>query len=210
MVRAAFANVRHTNSTSLPFETRMTSQQSAAQLPASSTELPDADGASKLRVAAQLASLPAPWRQVDRVIVKGTEVTLFAHRCAVHGNGDAGSDLPLPLQLLDLFVNAAARLLLVWFFLLGAGIALRHGAHVGFELLLSALPPRPRDPSCCSDWLLAGDLLPGDDVGRLNALGPALEPDGAGTRYQPGRGPCWRFPWGSRCCSITCWSFIWI
>ena len=49
----------------------MTSQQSAAQLPASSTELPDADGASKLRVAAQMASLPVPWRQVDRVDLEG-------------------------------------------------------------------------------------------------------------------------------------------
>ena len=42
------------------------------------------------------------------------------------------------------FVNALARMLLVWFFLLGAGIALRRGAHVGFELLLSKLSPGAR------------------------------------------------------------------
>lgn len=42
------------------------------------------------------------------------------------------------------FVNAAARLLLVWFFMLGAGVALRHGAHVGFELVTAALPRRTR------------------------------------------------------------------
>jgi len=37
------------------------------------------------------------------------------------------------------FVAPGARLLLIWFFLLGAGIALRHNAHVGFELLVSRL-----------------------------------------------------------------------
>ena len=42
------------------------------------------------------------------------------------------------------FVNAAARMLLVWFFLLGAGIALRRGAHVGFTMAIDALRGWPR------------------------------------------------------------------
>ena len=184
----------------------MTSQQSAAQLPASSTELPDADGASKLRVAAQMASLPVPWRQVDRVILKGTEVTLFAIGVLFTAMVTLEVISRYVFSFSIFSVNAAARLLLVWFFLLGAGIALRHGAHVGFELLLSALPPRPRRVGRAVRTAAGGGLLPGDDVGRAQRTGTRLEPDRAGTRHQPGRGPCWRFPWGSRCCSITCWS----
>jgi len=38
------------------------------------------------------------------------------------------------------FISSAARFLLVWFFLLGAGLALRQGAHVGLELLVDRLP----------------------------------------------------------------------
>jgi C4-dicarboxylate transporter DctQ subunit len=40
------------------------------------------------------------------------------------------------------FVEAGARFLLVWFFLLGAGLALREGAHVGLDLLRQMAPAR--------------------------------------------------------------------
>lgn len=39
-------------------------------------------------------------------------------------------------------VNSASGFLLVWFFMLGAGLALREGAHVGIELLVNRLPAR--------------------------------------------------------------------
>jgi TRAP-type C4-dicarboxylate transport system permease small subunit len=39
-----------------------------------------------------------------------------------------------------MFVEAGARFLLVWFFFLGAGLALRERAHVGFEFLRQTLP----------------------------------------------------------------------
>ncbi len=151
----------------------MTSQQSAAQLPASSTELPDADGASKLRVAAQMASLPVPWRQVDRVILKGTEVILFATGVLFTGMVTLEVISRYLFSFSIFSVNAAARLLLVWFFMLGAGIALRHGAHVGFELLLSALPPRPRRSVVLFGLLLVGIFCLEMMWGGLNALGPA-------------------------------------
>ncbi|WP_181833307.1 TRAP transporter small permease [Bosea caraganae] len=41
------------------------------------------------------------------------------------------------------FVSAGAKFLLLWFFLLGAGLALRQGSHVGFELLVNNLKPGP-------------------------------------------------------------------
>jgi TRAP-type C4-dicarboxylate transport system permease small subunit len=38
--------------------------------------------------------------------------------------------------------NSSARYLLVWFFLLGAGLALRQGAHVGMDFFATRLPRR--------------------------------------------------------------------
>jgi TRAP-type C4-dicarboxylate transport system permease small subunit len=46
------------------------------------------------------------------------------------------------LQFSIYWVNSVAEFLLVWFFLIGAGLALRHNAHVGFEFCLDLLPKR--------------------------------------------------------------------
>jgi TRAP-type C4-dicarboxylate transport system permease small subunit len=102
------------------------------------------DDAGARRAAAQGRALPGPWRRADRVLVAGTEYGLFAIGVMF--------TVMITLEVLSryllnfsiYFVNAAARLLLVWFFLLGAGLALRHGAHVGFELLIAHLRPRAR------------------------------------------------------------------
>ena len=42
------------------------------------------------------------------------------------------------------WINALARFLLIWFFFLGAGLALRKGGHVGFELIRRSLPAGTR------------------------------------------------------------------
>ncbi len=136
-------------------------------------DLPDAGDAGKLRVATQMASLPVPWRQLDRGIVRSTEVTL----CAIGVLFTAMVTLEVISRYAFSFsifsVNAAARLLLVWFFLLGAGIALRHGAHVGFELLLSALRPRARRAVVLFGLLLVAVFCLEMVWAGLNALGPA-------------------------------------
>jgi TRAP-type C4-dicarboxylate transport system permease small subunit len=88
--------------------------------------------------------MPQRWRRADRAIVIATQWLLC-------GGGVVFAAM-ITLEVVSrkffnfsiYFVNAASRLLLVWFFMLGAGIALRHGAHVGFELLTAALPPRAR------------------------------------------------------------------
>lgn len=111
--------------------------------PTAAAGLP-AEHAGDERAAAQRARLPAAWRRVDRVIVRGTEWSLFAI--------GALFTLMITLEVISrfvfnfsiYFVNAAARMLLVWFFLLGAGVALRHGAHVGFELIVTVLRPSRR------------------------------------------------------------------
>ncbi len=91
------------------------------------------------RLEGQRRGLPAPWRQADRVLVRATEMAV----CAVGVAFVAMITLEVVSRYLFDFsiavVNAGARMLLVWFFLLGAGLALRRGAHVGFELLLQSL-----------------------------------------------------------------------
>ena len=97
----------------------------------------DSEIAGRRVVEAQFLRLPPAWRRADRFVIEGTHVALFAIGMVF--------TLMITLEVVSryvfsfsiFFVNALARLLLVWFFLLGAGIALRHGAHVGFELLLS-------------------------------------------------------------------------
>src|SRR5207248_64605 len=93
---------------------------------------------------AQSGRLPPAWGRIDGTFLQLTEYTLFAI--------GALFAIMITLEVISRYVfnfsislvNALARLLLVWFFLLGAGIAMRRGAHVGFELVLSAMPPRPR------------------------------------------------------------------
>jgi len=122
----------------------------ATQVPFSSTATPppeemvDADEAGRRKVAGQWARMPAGWRQVDERIVVATQYVL----CIVGVLFAAMITLEVVSRYVFsfsiYFINAAARLLLVWFFMLGAGVAMRHGAHVGFELLLSALSPPTR------------------------------------------------------------------
>ena len=114
----------------------------------SATEIAEGDALQNLEEAGprlvreQEAVLPPAWRTLDRGIVVGTEFVLFL----VGAMFTIAVTLAVVTRyLLDFsmfWVDASARFLLVWFFLLGAGIALRHGAHVGFELLLSFLQPR--------------------------------------------------------------------
>jgi len=138
-----------------------------------SHDLPDAGDASALRVADQVKLLPGHWRQVDRVVVKGTQVTLFAIGVLFTAMVTLEVISRFVFIFSIYFVNAAARLLLVWFFLLGAGIALRHGAHDGFELLLSALAPRARRVVVLVGLSLTGIFCLEMVWGGIHALGPA-------------------------------------
>jgi TRAP-type transport system small permease protein len=96
------------------------------------------------KVAQQSAVLPPAWYMVDRCIVRATEVVLF-------GIGSLFTVL-IALEVFSryilsysfMFVGAGARFLLVWFFILGAGPALRYGAHIGFELVIGFVAPRHR------------------------------------------------------------------
>ena len=96
------------------------------------------DRAQRL-VLAQQALLPPPWRVLDRALVRLTSLALFGVGALFTLLVTAEVISRYVFNFSIFFVNAAARLLLVWFFLLGAGLALRHYAHVGFELLVARL-----------------------------------------------------------------------
>jgi TRAP-type C4-dicarboxylate transport system permease small subunit len=90
-------------------------------------------------VAEQFTRLPSWLVGFDRVTVKTTEVilvligaifTLFIAFDVVSRYAFSYSSF---------FTSAAAKFLLLWFFLLGAGLALRQGGHVGFEMLVNSL-----------------------------------------------------------------------
>ena len=148
--------------------------------------LPEVDAMEEMEhagpraVAAQQEMLSPAWRNIDRSIILVTEFTLFL----------VGALFTVMITLAALtryvfdfslfFVDASARLLLVWFFLLGAGIALRHGAHVGFELLLSWMSPRKQRTTRIVGYLFSLLFFIEMLWGGLYAMGPAASQTEAG------------------------------
>lgn len=92
----------------------------------------------------QYRFLPPAWRAVDRYVMRATETFLFVVGAlfTVMVTLEVVSRYALNFSIM--YVNSGSRFLLVWFFVIGAGPALRYGAHVGFELLIGALAPRRR------------------------------------------------------------------
>ena len=127
------------------------------------------------KVVAQRQWLPAICRKPDLFIVRATEFSLLAIGVLF--------TLMVTLEVISRyffdfsisFVNAAAKILLVWFFLLGAGIALRHGAHVGFELLLTHLAPKRRRLIVLTGEFLALLFFIEMVWGGIVSLGPAFQ-----------------------------------
>ncbi|HEY2816605.1 MAG TPA: TRAP transporter small permease [Casimicrobiaceae bacterium] len=126
------------------------------------------------RIGAQRRALTPRWQRIDQAIVSATEIALFVIGTLF--------TIMITLEVLSryvfgfsiFFVNAAAKLLLVWFFLMGAGLALRHGAHVGFELLLSAQTAQRRRVLLLVGYALSlvffGEMI----WAGAYSLGPAL------------------------------------
>lgn len=83
----------------------------------------------------------AAWRRADAVVVRFTRLLLFllGSIFVVAVCVEVASRLFFELSLY--FLHSLTLFLLVWFFLLGAGLALREGAHVGFDLVVKAMPP---------------------------------------------------------------------
>jgi TRAP-type C4-dicarboxylate transport system permease small subunit len=90
-----------------------------------------------------LPGLPRWWAPFDRLVVKITGWVLFAVGIVF--------TVLIVMEVVSRYVfsysislaDASAQYLLVWFFLLGASVALRERAHVGFELLINMLSGPP-------------------------------------------------------------------
>lgn len=86
--------------------------------------------------------LPAGWRRVDGWILRATRWMAIAVGLTFTMLVSLEVASRYLLDFSIFWVNSASIFLLVWFFLLGAGLALRQGAHVGLELLIAHLSPR--------------------------------------------------------------------
>lgn len=157
-------------------------ERSLAVDPADAAGVADVDSeiAGRRVVEAQFLRLPPAWRRADRIVIEGTHFALFAIGMVF--------TLMITLEVVSRyvfsfsisFVNALARLLLVWFFLLGAGIALRRGAHVGFELLLSKMKAGTRKAFVMFGLTLAAIFYLEIIWSGWHALGPARTQTEAG------------------------------
>lgn len=94
----------------------------------------------EMHISEQFAALPAALYRIDFIIIKATEWILVA--AGVLFTFFIAYDVVsrYVFGASSFFVSAGAKFLLLWFFLLGAGLALRQGGHVGFELLVKSLP----------------------------------------------------------------------
>lgn len=87
--------------------------------------------------------LPPAWRRFDDLLMGLTRVTVFlvGATFTVLIVIEVGSRFLLDSSIA--YTNATARFLLVWFFMIGAGLALRARAHVALTILTDRLPARP-------------------------------------------------------------------
>ncbi len=92
----------------------------------------------------QSGMLPAGWQLMDRALVLLTRHSLFVIGSAFTLVIVSEVVLRYLFSQSVFFANPLSKLLLVWFFLLGAGIALRQGAHMGFNALAARLAPHNR------------------------------------------------------------------
>lgn len=131
-------------------------------------------------VATQQASLPPAWRSLDRGVMRVTAIALcvVGSVFTVMVTAEVFSRYLFSHSIF--FVNAGARLLLVWFFLLGAGIALRHNAHVGFELLVSRMQGTRRRAMLTTAYVASLVFFLEMIWGGIYSIGPALPQNEAG------------------------------
>ena len=86
-------------------------------------------------------NLPAIWTAADQVLLAVTRVVIVAIGAAftILVTMEVGSRFLFGQSVS--MVNGTARFLLVWFFMIGAGLALRQGGHVALDIIGKRLPP---------------------------------------------------------------------
>ncbi|RZL87824.1 MAG: TRAP transporter small permease [Variovorax sp.] len=98
----------------------------------------------KSALEAKTADLPAAWQKLDRIVITATRHLLFVSGSVFTAVIVAEVFTRYVFGYSMFFANPLSKLLLVWFFLLGSGLALRQGAHMGFDLIAARLAPAAR------------------------------------------------------------------
>lgn len=124
-------------------------------------------------LARQTGVLPVRLRQIDRNVLKATEWSLVVVGSLFTAMISLEVASRYAFGFSTFFVSAAAKFLLLWFFMLGAGLALRVGAHVGFELILRSTKGRARRFIKIAIQILALTFFAQMIWSGLTALGPA-------------------------------------
>ena len=144
---------------------------------ASKTEQEDWDSDEKSwekQIDEQFSLLPPTLLRLDRGVVKATEWTVVltgsVFTCLIVF--DVASRYVFGVS--SFFVSGAAKFLLFWFCLLGAGLALRQGSHVGFEMLVTSFRPGLRRAIKFITRLLVLVFFLEMLWGGLAMLGPAM------------------------------------
>ena len=87
-------------------------------------------------------NVPTGWLLLDRWVLAATRGMLFVIGALFTGMIVLEVVSRYLFDFSIFLINGAAQFLLVWFFLLGAGLALREGSHVGVEFLTNAVSTR--------------------------------------------------------------------
>jgi TRAP-type C4-dicarboxylate transport system permease small subunit len=109
----------------------MDSHETDAAIEGTETELPPVD-------------LPAVWLPFDNGVLAATKAVVIVIGLAftVLVSSEVVSRFLIGQSIS--WVNGTARFLLVWFFMIGASLALRQGGHVALDILGKMLPPLPQ------------------------------------------------------------------
>jgi TRAP-type C4-dicarboxylate transport system permease small subunit len=124
--------------------------------------------------------LPRTWKRIDRWVIRVTILLACVVGIAFTAliTFEVGSRYLFNFSIF--MVNSAVTFLLVWFFLLGAGLALRQRAHVGFEVAVDRMPPALARAAFVIAQLLSFVFFAALVWGGYRALGPSLrQVDGA-------------------------------
>jgi TRAP-type C4-dicarboxylate transport system permease small subunit len=138
------------------------------------------DDLGKSALDAKIACLPAAWQKFDRLVITATRHLLFASGSVFTAVIVAEVFTRYVFSYSMFFANPLSKLLLVWFFLLGSGLALRQGAHMGFDLIAARLAPAARQRMVLTAHVIGLVFILEMLWASIFAMGPAMRQNDPG------------------------------